>query len=48
VMDAESGDHAASICGIFSLTRLCGQIGLDIQPGADMAEIDAALKPVLD
>jgi CBS domain-containing protein len=48
VLDAQTGDHAGAICGIFSLTRLCGQIGLDIQPGADMAQIEAALKPILD
>ncbi|MGB5452412.1 MAG: CBS domain-containing protein [Sedimenticolaceae bacterium] len=41
----DSGEH--QICGIFSLTRLCGQIGLDIQPGAPMKSIEQALKTVL-
>lgn len=36
------------ICGIFSLTRLCGQIGLDIQPGAAQEAIETALATVLD
>jgi CBS domain containing-hemolysin-like protein len=35
------------ICGIFSLTRLCGQVGLDIQPGAPFEDIQAALSAVL-
>jgi CBS-domain-containing membrane protein len=48
VLDPTSDDHAGAICGIFSLTRLCGQIGLDIQPGADMSQIEAALEPILD
>jgi CBS-domain-containing membrane protein len=42
----DSGEH--QICGIFSLTRLCGQIGLDIQPGAPMQSIEQALDTVLD
>ncbi|MCB1802365.1 MAG: CBS domain-containing protein [Gammaproteobacteria bacterium] len=37
-----------AICGIFSLTRLCGQIGLDIQPGAATKAIESALATVLD
>jgi CBS-domain-containing membrane protein len=36
------------VCGIFSLTRVCGQIGLDIQPGADMRSVEMALEGVLD
>ncbi len=37
----------SEICGIFSLTRLCGQIGLDIQPGAPFDAIEQALARVL-
>ena len=44
VLDEDSRE----ICGIFSLTRLCGQIGLDIQPGAATADIEQALQSVLD
>lgn len=44
----DSGDEKQEICGIFSLTRLCGQIGLDIQPGAPMESIQQALQGVLD
>jgi CBS-domain-containing membrane protein len=44
----DSGDEEQEICGIFSLTRLCGQIGLDIQPGAPMESIEQALQDVLD
>jgi CBS domain containing-hemolysin-like protein len=40
-------DANNEICGIFSLTRLCGQIGLDIQPGAPYAEIESALAGVI-
>lgn len=36
------------ICGIFSLTRLCGQIGLDIEIGAPGGAIEKALATVLD
>ena len=36
------------ICGIFSLTRVCGLVGLDVQRGAPMAEIERALHDVLD
>jgi CBS domain containing-hemolysin-like protein len=35
------------ICGIFSLTRLCGQVGLDIQPGDPFDRIAAALSALL-
>lgn len=48
VLDDAVGGHPPEICGIFSLSRLCGQIGLDIQPGADIAAVEAALAPVLD
>lgn len=48
VLDEQGGDQPAEICGIFSLTRLCGQIGLDIQPGAPMEEVEQALRAVLD
>ena len=41
-------EDSTEICGIFSLTRLCGQIGLDIQPGAAAADIEQALQSVLD
>lgn len=41
-------ENSAEICGIFSLTRLCGQIGLDIQPGAASDDIERALQSVLD
>jgi CBS-domain-containing membrane protein len=47
VLDTATANHAAEICGIFSLTRLCGQIGLPIKPGDAMPAIDAALAPVL-
>jgi hypothetical protein len=48
VLDEPGGDRPPEICGIFSLSRLCGQIGLDIQPGATLAEVEAALSPILD
>lgn len=48
VLDEQAGDGVGEICGIFSLTRLCGQIGLDIQPGAPYARIEEALQQVLD
>lgn len=38
----------AEICGIFSLTRLCGQVGLSVQPGDPMETIETALAAVLD
>lgn len=41
-------EDGSEICGIFSLTRLCGQIGLDVQPGAAGADIERALAGVLD
>lgn len=41
-------DASQQICGIFSLTRVCGQIGLDVQPGEPMDKIEAALKTVLE
>jgi CBS-domain-containing membrane protein len=41
----DKGEH--QICGIFSLTLICGQIGLDVQPGAPMEGIEQALKTVL-
>ena len=47
VLDEGAAGRAPEICGIFSLTRLCGQIGLDIQPGAPMESIEQALRPVL-
>ena len=48
VLDPDKGGDTGEICGIFSLTRLCGQIGLDIQPGAAMNDIEQALRGVLD
>jgi len=48
VLDKSGGSETGEICGIFSLTRLCGQIGLDIQPGASMDSIEHALQGVLD
>lgn len=48
VLDDRGGGEKQEICGIFSLTRLCGQIGLDIQPGAPMDSIEQALQGVLD
>lgn len=48
VLDSHANDDSHTICGIFSLTRLCGQIGLDIQPGAAMPDIEQALRTVLD
>jgi len=48
ILDGGEGDRGAEICGIFSLTRLCGQIGLDIQPGDPTERIEQALQRVLD
>lgn len=48
VLDSDTVDRGPEICGIFSLTRLCGQIGLAIQPGAAMQDIEKALQPILD
>ena len=48
VLDDSGGEETQQICGIFSLTRLCGQIGLDIQPGASMDSIEQALRGVLE
>ena len=48
VLDTGAAQDSAQICGIFSLTRLCGQIGLSIEPGAPMEQIERALQPVLD
>jgi len=47
VLDERLAGRQPEICGIFSLTRLCGQIGLDIQPGEPMARIEDALRGVL-
>ena len=47
VLDSAPDDEQHLICGIFSLTRLCGQIGLSIQPGDPMDSIEEALKPVI-
>jgi CBS-domain-containing membrane protein len=47
VLDSAPDDEQNLICGIFSLTRLCGQIGLSIQPGDPMASIEEALRPVI-
>lgn len=41
-------DDGSEICGIYSLTRLCGQIGLDIAPGAAMDAVEQALAEILD
>jgi hypothetical protein len=38
-----SGQQDDRICGIFSLTKLCALIGLDIHPGAPMPVVEAAL-----
>lgn len=48
VLDDGTAGRDPDICGIFSLTRLCGQIGLDIQPGAPMDSVEQALRGVLD
>lgn len=48
VLDNSGDSEIGEICGIFSLTRLCGQIGLDIEPGAPMDSIEHALQGVLD
>ena len=48
VLDDSSGDEKKDIRGIFSLTRPCGQIGLDIQPYAPMDGIESAMQGVLD
>ena len=48
VLAADGTAGGAEICGIFSLTRLCGQIGLDIRLGAPMQSIQQALAGVLD
>jgi hypothetical protein len=49
VLDRSGDDlEEPEICGIFSLTRLCGQIGLDIQPGDAMDRIEQALAGALD
>jgi hypothetical protein len=48
VLDSADAGADPEICGIYSLTRLCGQVGLDIQPGAAMEDIEAALASVLD
>lgn len=47
VLDETAGE-TGSICGIFSLTRLCAQIGLDVRPGDPMSTIEAVLAPLLD
>ena len=46
VLNNEMG-ATEEICGIFSLTRLCGQIGLDIQPGDPMDAVEQALQSLL-
>jgi CBS-domain-containing membrane protein len=46
VLDATAGS-TGSICGIFSLTRLCAQLGLEIHPDDPMPTIEAALAPLL-
>jgi len=47
VLDDGTAGHEPDICGIFSLTRLCGQIGLDIRPGEPMERVEDALRDVL-
>ena len=47
VLDPGHDDAPPQICGIFSLTRLCGQIGLSIAPGDPIDAIEKALEPVL-
>jgi CBS domain containing-hemolysin-like protein len=47
VLDSEPERGVHEICGIFSLTRLCGQIGLSVRPGDPMAVIEEALQPIL-
>jgi len=48
VLDSAGQEDVGSICGIFSLTRLCGQIGLSIEPGDAFEQIEDALRPILD
>lgn len=48
VLDDDGRQHRPEICGIFSLTRLCGQIGLDISPGDSLQRITEALQGILD
>ena len=35
------------VCGVFSLTRLCSQVGLDVKPGDGLDVVHAALAEVL-
>lgn len=36
-------DENAEVCGIFSLTRMCGQLGLAVEPGDAWSKIEQAL-----
>ena len=47
VLDDHGSQQTTEICGIFSLTRLCGQIGLDILPGESIEKIEDALSRLL-
>jgi len=44
---ANPANRNEEICGIFSLTRLCGFIGLDVHPGDEPEKVEAALASVL-
>lgn len=48
VLDDSGKGGAPEICGIFSLTHLCGQVGLPIAPGASVEDIERVLSAVLD
>jgi CBS-domain-containing membrane protein len=43
VLDSDPDHDRHLICGIFSLTRLCGQIGLEVLPGDPWEDIEQAL-----
>jgi CBS-domain-containing membrane protein len=48
VLEPGSGaQHDERICGIFSLTKLCALVGLDIHPGAPMPVVETALAELL-
>lgn len=48
VLAGNTADSEGEICGIFSLTRLCAQVGLDIKPGDPMDKIESVLSGILD
>lgn len=47
VLDSGTDGGPPLICGIFSLTRLCGQVGLSIRVGDPMDSIEQALEPLI-